>query len=271
MKGLISVIVSTYNWPQALNLSLKSLSEQTDLHFEVVVADDGSTEETKEVIEFWRAKSTFPVIHSWQEDLGFRLARSRNLAVSRSHGDYFIFLDGDCLVRSDFVASHRRLAASHYVLAGQRILLSESFTKQCTISQEIGWRESILELIKLSQQKHINRFFPAINLPLGWLRIMRGRKWQLLRGCNWSLFRSDYLEVKGQDEAFEGWGYEDSDMVIRLINNQCRVKWAGFASPCFHLWHKNADRTMSDENLRRLNLIRSEQRVLPKRSLFDAS
>ena len=269
MNGLISVIVSIYNWPQALNLCLKSLSEQTDRQFEVVVADDGSTEDTKKIVDFWAVHGSFPVLHSWQEDRGFRLARSRNLAVSRSHGEYLVFLDGDCIVRSDFIESHRRLADSHHVLAGQRILLSESFTQQCLTSQEIAWRESLFELMNMSQKKYVNRFFPAINLPLGWLRIMRGRKWQLLRGCNWSLSRSNYLDINGQDEAFEGWGYEDSDMVLRLINNQCMVKWAGFSSPCFHLWHQNADRTMSQENLKRLYQIQHEHRVMPKKSLFD--
>ena len=95
MDELISIVVSTYNWPEALDLSLKSLSAQTDSNFEIIVADDGSGCETARVVEEWCRKSPVKVIHSWQEDKGFRLARSRNVAVTRSAGKYLIFMDGD--------------------------------------------------------------------------------------------------------------------------------------------------------------------------------
>lgn len=75
--------------------------------------------------------------------------------------------------------------------------------------------------------------------------------------------------MKGQDEAFEGWGYEDSDMAIRLINNGCLIKWAGFSSPCFHLWHKNADRTMSPENLSRLEKVKRMKKIMPNKPMQD--
>ena len=78
------------------------------------------------------------------------------------------------------------------------------------------------------------------------------------------------IAVKGQDEAFEGWGYEDSDMAIRLINNGCLIKWAGFTSPCFHLWHKNADRTMSPENLSRLETVKRMKKVLPNKPMQES-
>ena len=107
----ISVIVATYNWPSALRLSLQSLMRQTAHNFEIVVADDGSRNETRELIERLTKSSPVPIIHSWQEDIGFSLARSRNQAVLKSHGDYLIFVDGDCIVPKDFVASHLKLAA----------------------------------------------------------------------------------------------------------------------------------------------------------------
>ena len=95
----ISVIVATYNWPSALRLSLQSLMRQTAHNFEIVVADDGSRNETRELIESLAKSSPVPIIHSWQEDIGFRLARSRNQAVLKSHGDYLIFVDGAALFR----------------------------------------------------------------------------------------------------------------------------------------------------------------------------
>ena len=210
------------------------------------------------------------VIHSWQEDKGFRLARSRNVAVTRSAGKYLIFMDGDCIVRSDFVAMHRMLAERHSVLAGQRILLAEAFSQECLISGNLAWCESISRLRELARNRAVNRWQSAVSLPLGFFRKARPNRWQLLRGCNWSLHREDFLAVKGQDEAFEGWGYEDSDMAIRLINNGCLIRWAGFTSPCFHLWHKNADRTMSPENLSRLETVKRMKKVLPNKPMQES-
>ena len=264
MNGLISVIVSTYNWPTALDLVLQSLSLQKDQNFEVVVADDGSRAETAELISRHQTAFPHPLIHSWQEDKGFRLARSRNKAVTLAHGDYLIFMDGDCLVRQDFVTQHRCLAQEHCVVAGQRILLSKDFTQALFLRPQLDWMNHLSTIIRFSQQKKLNRFSPALSLPLDFLRLKRPTRWQLLRGCNWSLFKSDYLAVGGQDEVFEGWGYEDSDMAIRLINNDCRMKWGGFTSPCFHLWHKEADRTLSDQNLERLMNLVKTQKIQPR-------
>lgn len=179
-------------------------------------------------------------------------------------------MDGDCIVRSDFVAMHRMLAERHSVLAGQRILLAEAFSQECLISGNLAWCESISRLRELARNRAVNRWQSAVSLPLGFFRKARPNRWQLLRGCNWSLHREDFLAVKGQDEAFEGWGYEDSDMAIRLINNGCLIKWAGFTSPCFHLWHKNADRTMSPENLSRLETVKRMKKVLPNKPMQES-
>lgn len=264
MQGLISVIVSTYNWPTALNLVLQSLALQKDTHFEVVVADDGSRSDTAELIQRHQKTFPHPLIHSWQEDKGFRLARSRNKAVTIARGDYLIFMDGDCLVRQDFVSQHRRLAEEHCVVAGQRILLSQTFTQELFHHPQLDWMNHLATVIKFSQQKKLNRFTPALSLPLDFLRLKRPTRWQLLRGCNWSLFKSDYLAVGGQDEIFEGWGYEDSDIAIRLINNGCSIKWGGFTSPCFHLWHSEYDRSFSQENLFRLHSLINNNTIFPK-------
>lgn len=269
MDELISVVVSTYNWPEGLNLALKSLSLQTDSNFEIVVADDGSGPETARVVDEWRRKSSVRIIHSWQEDKGFRLARSRNAAVTRCSGGYLVFMDGDCIVRRDFVASHRRLAERRSVLAGQRILVAKHFSQVCLNSGDLTWCESLSKLRDLGRIRAVNRWQPAVSLPLGFLRTIRPNRWQLLRGCNWSLYREDFLAVGGQDEAFEGWGYEDSDMAIRLICSGCSIKWAGFTSPCFHLWHKNADRTISPENLSRLETVRRMKKVLPTKPMQE--
>lgn len=264
MKGLISVIVTTYNWPDALELSLQSLAEQTDSNYEVIVADDGSTEATKNVVRQWQQHYPVPLKWSWQEDKGFRAARSRNKAVTVASGDYLILMDGDCFVRPDFVAAHRRLAQEKCIVSGQRILLSQAFTQTCLKTKNIVWRKSFTQLFSLTRQKKLNRCFVTLPLPLDWIRLMKPHRWQWVRTCNCALFKVDYLAVGGQDEAYEGWGYEDSDMAIRLINNGCSVKWGGFTSPCFHLWHSEYDRSFSQENLFRLHSLIKNNTIFPK-------
>ncbi len=124
MTELISVIVTTYNREDALNTVLRSLARQTDKNFEVIVADDGSAATTEALVEAWKTKLGHPLAHVWHEDRGFRAAEIRNRAILASHADYVIFLDGDCVTRPDFVATHRALAERGWFVTGNRILLS---------------------------------------------------------------------------------------------------------------------------------------------------
>ena len=116
----ISVILATYDAPAALRASLESFARQTDRGFEAVVADDGSTAETGELLAALAPRLPFPLRRAWQEDSGFRLARARNLAIARARGDYAVFVDGDCLVLPDFIAWHRRLARPGHFVSGKR-------------------------------------------------------------------------------------------------------------------------------------------------------
>ena len=118
---MISILLATYNWPQALKLCLESLATQTEQDFEVIIADDGSTESTKQMIDAFKATSPYPITHLWQEDLGFRKTQILNRAIDAAQGDYLIFLDGDCLVQPDFVDRHRLLAQPGYLVTGSRV------------------------------------------------------------------------------------------------------------------------------------------------------
>ena len=126
--ALASIIVSTYNRPDALELVLLRLDEQTIDAFEVVVADDGSTAETAEVIERLKGRVRYVLKHVWQEDSGFRAARARNVAVLQSKGDYLLFLDGDCLPLPDFVETHRWLSERGWWVRGNRVDLVADLT-----------------------------------------------------------------------------------------------------------------------------------------------
>jgi glycosyltransferase involved in cell wall biosynthesis len=93
----ISVVVSTYEWPEALDVVLRALSEQPGERFEIVVADDGSGQETAEVVERWRHE--LDLRHVWQSNEGFLKAKLLNRAALATRGDYLVFLDGDCVPR----------------------------------------------------------------------------------------------------------------------------------------------------------------------------
>ena len=126
----ISVIVTTYDRPKALNVVLKSLSLQTKLPTEIIIADDGSRQKTRSLIKSWQSRITCPLVHVWQEDKGFRAARIRNLGALSAKGNYLIFLDGDCMVFPDFISQHMYLAEANYMVMGSRILCSPTFTYQ---------------------------------------------------------------------------------------------------------------------------------------------
>ena len=126
---LISVIITTYNSPDFLKKCLNSFLKQKDKNFEIVIADDGSTEDTKRTIENFK-DSFFKVSHAWHEDMGFRAAKIRNEAVKLTSGEFLVFIDGDCIVFDDFIMNHRSLSEKGYFSRGNRSMLSLEFSER---------------------------------------------------------------------------------------------------------------------------------------------
>lgn len=250
--SLISVIVTTYNRPKGLELVLRALDAQLDKNFEVIVGDDGSQESTRHLIEQLQKEVSYPLIHVWQEDLGFRAGRARNLAVKSSHGEYLLFLDGDCIPRPSWISAHRRLAQRGWFVAGNRVLLSETYTARAENEKLAVHSLSKSEWQQLLRDRYVNRVHPLQSLPLGPLRFLRASKWQRVRSCNLGVWRSDFESVDGFDLTFEGWGFEDSDLAIRLINSGVQHKDGSYATAVIHLYHKEFDRGRESENYRQL-------------------
>ena len=248
----VSVVVTTYNRPDALRAVLDGLAEQTDRGFEVLVADDGSRDDTRKLVEQASRQSPVPLRHLWQEDRGFRAGAARNRATAAASGDYVIFLDGDCVPRPHFIARHRALAEPDWMVAGNRILLSESFTREALATGEPLHRWTDTQWQQAHQRGLINRTLPLRHLPLGPLRKLAARRWQRVRTCNLGLWRRDFAAVNGFDEAYEGWGFEDSDLAVRLLNAGIRRKEGAFATGLLHLWHPENDRRFEARNLERL-------------------
>jgi len=264
---LISVIVTTYNRPDALAAVLRSLARQSDPDFEVVVADDGSTAPTAEVISAWRAKLGHRLEHVWHEDHGFRAAEIRNRAILAARGRYCIFLDGDCIVRPDFIAVHRRLAEPGWFVTGNRILLGHELTETVLRDTESPETWGPLRWLGERLRGGANRLSALLHLPLGPLRRLRQAQWKGARSCNLAIWRSDLDRVDGFDADYAGWGKEDSDIIVRLLHAGARRKDGTFATGVIHLWHAEFDRAALPENERKLAGILGSDRVRAQRGL----
>ncbi len=267
MAELISLIVTTYNRPDALAAVLRSLARQTDRDFEVVVADDGSTAPTADVIAGWRGKVGKRLDHVWHADQGFRAAEIRNRAILAARGAYCIFLDGDCLVRPDFVAMHRQLAEPGWFVTGNRILLSRALTDRvlCEQLKPEGW--SVVRWLSERLRGGVNRLAALLHLPLGPLRRLRQKQWEGARSCNLAIWRADLDRVDGFDADYSGWGKEDSDIIVRLLHAGVRRKDGTFATGVIHLWHIDFDRSSLAENERKLAGTVGGVRVRAQRGL----
>jgi glycosyltransferase involved in cell wall biosynthesis len=256
-----AVILTTYNRPDALRAALEGYAAQDTIAFELIVADDGSTEETRAAVEEYARHAPFRVQHVWQEDRGFRAAAARNRALARTQADYVIFSDGDCVPPAFFVSRHLALAKRECFLAGNRILLSPALTAAVLERHVPIHRWSTARWLAAWLRRDVNRALPLLRLPDGPFRTHAPHRWAGVKTCNFSAWRVDLERANGFDERYSGWGLEDSDLVIRLLHAGVRHKSARFAAPVFHLWHRENDRTGLEANEARLADILASRRV----------
>jgi glycosyltransferase involved in cell wall biosynthesis len=271
MSALISLIVTTHERADALAAVLRALSRQTDRGFEVVIADDGSGPPTAALVESWKTRLGLPLRHVWQEHKGFRAAEIRNRGVAASHGDYCVFLDGDCLPRPDFVAAHRRLAEPGWFVAGNRILLSQRLTEAVLRDGQEPELWRFATFLRHRLRGDLNRLVPLFHLPLGGLRKANARRWEGCRSCNLAVWRADLDRIDGFDAAYVGWGKEDSDLVVRLLHAGIGRKDGRFATGVLHLWHPAADRSALPQNEDKLLRIIRTDRLRAARGLSALS
>ena len=250
---MISVLLATYNWPQALKLCLESLNQQTDQNFEIIIADDGSKEDTKALIEVMRPAFAIPITYLWQEDLGFRKTRILNQAIAAAKGNYLVFLDGDCIVQADFIAKHRELAQPGFLVTGSRVILNEALTKSLLFWPHWDTKRFLNSLLSYRLSGGINKYLPIkIKLGDGSWRHYRKFVWRRIKGCNMACWKADALAIQGFDESMTGWGHEDADFIFRLQQNGIIRKSGAWATEVFHLFHRIHDQSNAAENARRV-------------------
>ena len=249
---LISIIITTYDRPKALAAVLNGLRRQTDRGFEVLIADDGSDAKTSNAIHPMHGKLGVPIQRIWQPHRDFRAAAIRNRAIAKARGEYIIFLDGDCVPLPNFVERHRKLAEPGYYVFGQHVPLSQEYTRHIINNRIDLSAKSFHSLVANRIKGRITRLLPLLNVPLGFLRKLPWYSWQKLRGCNFAAWREDLVRIDGFNGNYIGWGFEDSDLALRLTNSGLRAKDGRLSTGVLHLWHPEANKAAMTDNLQRL-------------------
>ncbi|TRX66121.1 glycosyltransferase family 2 protein [Carboxylicivirga sp. M1479] len=236
----VSLIISTYNRPQALYHVLESVKKQIVLPHEVIVADDGSSEETSLIIKDASKAFPVPLKHSWQEDLGFRQASSKNKAAAKATGNYLLFLDGDLVLHPFYIADNINSAKPRYFVVNSRVMLDETITKQ--IFKQNEFRVSITELLKQKNFKN------GLHLPFLGSLIPTKQTIKPCRGGLMAIWKDDYYAVNGMNEEFVGWGHEDTDLFIRLFHYGLKRLNNKFRALSYHLYHPTENTDNSENN-----------------------
>ena len=231
MATMISVILSTYNRPDALRVVLRAYDAVEEVDFEVVVADDGSTSETADVIREVGKAVRYPLRHARHDDSGFRLAAARNLGVRAAVGEVLLFTDGDCVPFPDSLVAHKYSCRPGWASAGARLLLGAENT-----SDVLAVGECLPERFRRDRQS-IRRRLRRARLKNRMYRLTRLKVRPKLTTANAAVHRDDFERVNGFDERFEGWGYEDEDLARRLRRIGVRTADSTVESVMLHLFH----------------------------------
>jgi len=236
----LTLIITTYNWPESLLLVIESVKNQTIVPNEVIIADDGSTKDTRELISYLKKNSNLNIIYSWQKDYGFRAARSRNNAIAKSSGDYIILIDGDTLLHSHFIKDHIANAESGFFVQGSRVLLTEKQTNKV-----LATKTTNISFFTVGLQNRKNSIHSKL---LSILFSNRMNNMHGIKTCNMAFYKEDCLNINGFNNEFEGWGREDSEFVARLMNSGINRKNVRFNAIQFHLWHNENSRMSLERN-----------------------
>ncbi|MBC7829882.1 MAG: glycosyltransferase family 2 protein [Chitinophagaceae bacterium] len=243
-----SLIVSTYNRPAALRRCAQSIIAQTVLPDEIIIADDGSDEETRLLIQSIQQKTNIPFLHAWQPHEGYQLAKIRNKAFVASGKEYLIQVDGDLILHPNFIKDHISMARHGIFVSGSRLNMDENLTEN-VIAGNIPFEDISKNRNNLS--KKYNGWYSPLLCQMNYL-IQRGNdNYKHVLGCNMAFWKKDLEEVNGYNENFKGWGKEDNDLAVRLINAGLQLRFVKYGAICYHMAHEIAgfSMTMGNEKL----------------------
>ena len=237
-KPSISVVLSTYNAEAWLEKVLYGFQYQDFKDFELVIADDGSRKETKDLIDLMTSVVSYPIVHVWQEDQGFQKSRILNKAIVASQGDYIVMTDGDCIPRKDFLSVHAAHMEPVYFLSGGYFMLPMDISK--TITKQDIQQGNCFDLLWLKSLGLKNSFKNNKLSAKGFLAYFLNKatptnaSWN---GHNASGFKADILKVNGFDERMQ-YGGQDRELGERLFNAGIKSKQLRYSAVVVHLDHK---------------------------------
>jgi GT2 family glycosyltransferase len=249
----VGLVVSTYNRPEALALVLESVARQTRAPDQVVIADDGSSAATASLVNTWRPRLRSALIHVWQEDTGYRLARSRNRAIAAIGTDYVVSIDGDMVLHPRFIEDHVRCARQDCFIQGSRVWLpqhtSERMVRDC---------DSVVSAFERGLRKRPYAFHSVL---LSWLTSRARFSLAAIQGCNQSYWRKHLELINGFDERFSTWGYEDSELAARLMHAGVKRHYLRHRAIAYHLYHPSTANLASNPNRELLLQTLQQQRI----------
>lgn len=252
-----SLIITTYNQKERLALVLDSVRDLAVLPTEVLIADDGSAQDTRVLIESFAHDFPCPLRHIWHEDRGFRLSAIRNAAIREAKGEYLIIIDGDMILHPFFVADHLAFAAPRVFVQGSRVIVDSPTSESMLQERQEGEKSEksaykrvfALGGLKAKRCGLLSRLVYATSRVdskvFAKRELIKG-----IRGCNMSFFKSDCEAINGFNEGFVGWGREDSEFVARFLFNGGQLRRLKFAGVAYHIYHDENPRNMLESNHR---------------------
>ncbi|MDP6849735.1 MAG: glycosyltransferase [Planctomycetota bacterium] len=254
-------MIPTYNSPRELEFILCSLGRQTRLPDEVLIADDGSGEETKALIQSWVEKLPFPIRHCWHADRGFRKSRIVNEAVRQSTGDFLLFIDGDTFPHRRWIEDYVRAAPNNTVLCGRRVKLGPKISETISFQKiEAGAFDSLNSALLFSSiMGDTKRLSLGIRLPSFLCRVLHPRSRKLM-GVNFGLSREAFFAVNGYDEEWKVYGCEDRGLELCLRNSGYTLTPLLNRAVVFHVYHPERPRSAEAHRL-----IRAQEGSCKKR------
>lgn len=248
-----TLIISTYNWPRALELCLRSVLQQKVLPNEVIIADDGSGTETRQLIESYQKQFPVPLIHAWHKDDGFRKTTILNIAIAKSAFEYIIQVDGDVILEKHFIGDHLSSAEPKAFIRGTRAMLTAEKTAEIINSGDIG--VSIFSK-GVSHRNNALRLFAV--KALGARKVMSSNS---VRGSNLSFWKADFIQVNGYNNDLTGWGHEDEELAARFINAGIIKKIVKLCAVQYHLFHPTTSKANEPLQRQVVDKVKDEKTV----------
>ena len=254
----LSLLVTTFERPDALACVVASIERQTQLPDEVIIADDGSGPSTRRVIEDFQRRFPRIVHHPWHRHDGPRVCRARNVGIAMANGDYIVQIDGDMLLHPEFIADHARAARPGCWVQGTRILLDETRTRELIASNGLAVADAHDAPMTDVNDSAVVRtrtfgFFSrgiclkrrayTIHSPTAAMLFRSAANaFIAIKGCNQGFWRADLERVNGYNEAMTGWGAEDKELAARLVHAGVKQSTLLFGGIAYHLHHEPAPR-----------------------------